>query len=97
MRAAQALRGWHTIYTRMNRWIKAGVLDRLFEELQWAQLVRVKIEAVSLDSTSIKVHMVAADARTAVTFCLSPGQAHYPPYGRVHQHSRPDRSRRKSQ
>ena len=25
---------WHTIYTRMNRWTKAGVLDRMFEELQ---------------------------------------------------------------
>ena len=33
---------WHTIYTRMNRWTKAGVL--------------VKLEAVSLDSTSVKVH-----------------------------------------
>src|SRR5271170_1911348 len=29
---------WHTIYTRMNRWAKAGVLDRLFEELQHQQL-----------------------------------------------------------
>ena len=47
---------WHTIYTRMNRWTKAGVLDRMFEELQRAQIVRIKIEAVSLDSTSIKVH-----------------------------------------
>jgi len=47
---------WHTIYTRMNRWAKAGVLDRLFEELQHQQLVRVKIEAVSLDSTIVKVH-----------------------------------------
>ena len=47
---------WHTIYTRMNRWSKAGVLDRVFEELQRAQVVRIKIEAVSLDSTSIKVH-----------------------------------------
>jgi transposase len=47
---------WHTIYTRMNRWSKAGVLDRLFEQLQQAQVVRIKIEAVSLDSTSIKVH-----------------------------------------
>ncbi|MFC7436631.1 IS5 family transposase [Hydrogenophaga bisanensis] len=100
---------WHTIYTRMNRWTKAGVLDRMFEELQRAQVVRIKIEAVSLDSTSIKVHpdgtgapkkngpqaigksrggwstkihMVAADARTAVTFCLSPGQAHDAPEGR---------------
>src|SRR6516165_7397457 len=47
---------WHTIYTRMNRWAKAGVLDRLFTELQPQQLIRIKIEAVSLDSTIIKVH-----------------------------------------
>ena len=47
---------WHTIYTRMSRWSKAGVLDKVFEQLQRRQLVRIKIEAVSLDSTSIKVH-----------------------------------------
>ena len=47
---------WHTIYTRMNRWAKAGVLDRLFTELQHQQLIRIKIEAVSLDSTIVKVH-----------------------------------------
>jgi transposase len=47
---------WHTIYTRMNRWAKAGVLDRLFEKLQQEQLIRVRIEAVSLDSTIVKVH-----------------------------------------
>ncbi len=47
---------WHTIYTRMSRWSKAGVLDRVFEQLQRQQVVRIRIEAVSLDSTSIKVH-----------------------------------------
>jgi hypothetical protein len=47
---------WHTIYTRMNRWAKAGVLDRLFAELQREQLIRIKIEAVNLDSTIRKVH-----------------------------------------
>ena len=47
---------WHTIYTRMNRWSKSGVLDRVFEQLQKAQVVRIKIEAVSLDSTIVKVH-----------------------------------------
>jgi transposase len=100
---------WHTIYTRMRRWTKAGVLDKMFEALQREQIVRIKIEAVSLDSTNIKVHpdgtgalkkngpqsigrsrgewntkihMVAADARTAVTFSLSPGQAHDAPEGR---------------
>lgn len=47
---------WHTVYTRMNRWAKAGVLDRMFAQLQKSQIVRIKIEAVSLDSTSVKVH-----------------------------------------
>ena len=47
---------WHTIYTRMNRWSKSGVLDRVFEQLQREQIVKIKIEAVSLDSTIIKVH-----------------------------------------
>lgn len=47
---------WHTIYTRMSRWSKSGVMDRLFERLQQAQIIRIKIEAVSLDSTIVKVH-----------------------------------------
>ena len=47
---------WHTVYTRMNRWSKAGVLQRLFEHLQRQQIIRLKIEAVSLDSTIVKVH-----------------------------------------
>ena len=47
---------WHTIYTRMNRWSKNGVLDRVFEQLQREQIVRLKIEAVTLDSTIVKVH-----------------------------------------
>jgi transposase len=49
---------WHTIYTRMNRWSKLGVLDRVFEKLQHAQIVRIKIESVALDSTVVKVHPV---------------------------------------
>ena len=47
---------WHTIYTRMNRWSKNGVLDRVFEHLQREQIVRIKLEAISLDSTIVKVH-----------------------------------------
>ena len=47
---------WHTIYTRMNRWSKSGVLDQVFEQLQREQVVRIRIEAVSLDSTIVKVH-----------------------------------------
>jgi len=47
---------WHTIYTRMNRWAKNGVLDRVFSELQRQQIIQVRVEAVSLDSTAVKVH-----------------------------------------
>src|SRR6266849_2298922 len=47
---------WHTVYMRMSRWSRSGVLDRVFERLQDAQILRIKIEAVSLDSTIIKVH-----------------------------------------
>jgi hypothetical protein len=39
----------------LNRWAKNGVLGRIFEKLQTEQTVRIKIEAFSLDSTSIKV------------------------------------------
>ena len=47
---------WHTIYTRMNRWSKNGALDRVFEQLQREQIVRIRIEAVQMDSTIVKVH-----------------------------------------
>jgi transposase len=47
---------WHTIYTRMNRWSKAGVLDRVFARLQQEQILTISREHVCLDSTTIKVH-----------------------------------------
>ena len=47
---------WHTIYVRMNRWSKNGVLQRVFEALQIENIIRIKVEAVCLDSTSVKVH-----------------------------------------
>jgi len=53
---AKRFGNWHTVYTRMNRWSKNGVLDRVFQELQHAQIVRIKIEAVGLDSTIVEVH-----------------------------------------
>src|SRR5450432_2299291 len=54
---------WHTIYTRMNRWSKGGVLERVFERMQREQIIRLKLEAVSLDSTIIKVHPAGTGAR----------------------------------
>src|SRR5688572_27207628 len=71
---------WHTIYTRMNRWSKSGVLDRLFQKLQESQIVRIKIEAVSLDSTIVKVHPDGTGAlkKTARKPSANPAQAGAP-------------------
>ena len=47
---------WHTIYRRMNRWAKTGVLNRIFEAWPAKKIIPVRIEGYSLDSTSVKVH-----------------------------------------
>lgn len=67
---------WHTIYTRMNRWAKSGVLDRVFAELQRQQIIRVRVEAVSLDSTLIPVHPDGTGAlkKTAHKPSANPGE-----------------------
>lgn len=40
----------------MNRWAKKGVLNQVFAKLQQEQILRIRSEAFSLDSTSGKVH-----------------------------------------
>ncbi len=40
----------------MNRWSKIGVLQRLFEALQIEGIIKIKVESVCLDSTTVKVH-----------------------------------------
>jgi len=71
---------WHTIYTRMNRWSKNGVLDRVFEQLQRDQIVRIEVEALGLDSTRVKVHPdgTGALAKTARSPSVSPVEAGTP-------------------
>ena len=55
-RAAAALRAVaHGVYAD-EPVVQERCPDRVFEKLQMEQIVRIKIEAVCLDSTSIKVH-----------------------------------------
>ena len=63
----QSFGRWHTIYTRMNRWAKAGVLDRVFKALQEEEIIRINVEALSVDSTIVKVHPdgTGAEKKTA--------------------------------
>ncbi len=72
------------------------MLDCLFEELQHQQLERICIDAVNLDRTIVEAHPDGtgarrqkayspsgdlAEARTALTFSLTPGQAGDAPAG----------------
>ena len=73
---------WHTIYTRMNRWSKNGVLDRVFEQLQRQRIVRLKLGAVLLDSTIVKVHPDGTGAlkKTAPSRSADPVEAGPPSF-----------------
>lgn len=53
---------WHTVYTRLRRWQRKGVLDRVFRALQEQQIVVVTLQVLGLDSTSVKVHPDGAGA-----------------------------------
>ena len=54
---------WHTVYMRVNRWAKAGVLDRVFEQMQRLQLIRINLEVVAGGDS----HATDADARTSTS------------------------------
>ena len=47
---------WNSIYQRARRWSRNGTLARVFMEMQRKQLIKIRIERISLDSTCIKVH-----------------------------------------
>ena len=53
---------WHTIYVRLNRWAKAGVLERVVRALQQELLAELDLDTLSLDTTIIPVHAHGAGA-----------------------------------
>ncbi len=73
---------WHTVYTRMNRWSKKGVLDRVFAALQEEGIIRVSVAVMALDSTSVKVHPDGAGAlkKADCKPLASPGAAGTPKF-----------------
>lgn len=69
---------WHTIYTRISRWAKTGVLDMVFEKLQKEQLIRIRIEASGLSAGIVRLDALATAAtqitqRTALENSLEDG------------------------
>ena len=65
---------WHTIYVRLNRWSKNKVLERLFIGLQKERIINVKMEALSIDSTTVKVHPNGTGALKKMEDKASKGQ-----------------------
>ena len=55
---------WHTVYTRMMRWAKSGVLDQVFETLQARNMIQIRIEAVPLHDPLIQPHPDGAGSST---------------------------------
>jgi len=53
---------WHVIYKRYNRWVKAGVIDRLFRELHVQGIAEPSKLIRLLDSMTVPVHPDACGA-----------------------------------
>ena len=47
---------WNTIYVRLRRWSRKGILQKAFMLLQEKGIIQISVQIISLDSTSIKVH-----------------------------------------
>lgn len=47
---------WHTVYMRLHRWAHNGTLNEVLSHLQQERLSHWCVQALSLDSTIIKVH-----------------------------------------
>lgn len=54
---------WHSIYMKFNRWSKSGTIQRIFDEMQKANMIDIRSDVLYIDSTGIKVHPDAAGAR----------------------------------
>ena len=67
---------WHTIYMRMSRWSKNGVLKALFETLQKENVISIEMKVLCMDSTTVKVHPDGTGAlkKTAGRASADPGE-----------------------
>ena len=62
---------WNAVYKRFRRWVDAGIIDRLFQELHVQDILNVNPEALFMDSKTIPVHPDACGALKKVANSLS--------------------------
>jgi len=53
---------WNAVYKRFNRWVKEGVIDKLFQELHVHDILEINPEILMMDSKIIPVHPDACGA-----------------------------------
>ena len=53
---------WHVIYKRFNRWVKAGIISKLFQELHVQGIAESTVLIRLLDSMAVPVHPDACGA-----------------------------------
>jgi len=53
---------WHVIYKRFNRWVKAGIITKLFQELHVQDIADIEILIRLMDSMTVPVHPDACGA-----------------------------------
>jgi len=53
---------WHVIYKRFNRWVKAGIIERLFRELHVQGVTELTLLKRLMDSMIVPVHPDACGA-----------------------------------
>jgi transposase len=53
---------WHVIYKRFNRWVKAGIINELFQELHVQGVIELNLLTRFMDSMTVPVHPDACGA-----------------------------------
>ncbi len=60
--AAEKFGEWHAIYKRFHRWVKAGIINRLFQELHVQGIAESNLLIRLMDSMAVPVHPDACGA-----------------------------------
>ena len=53
---------WHVIYKRFYRWVKTGIIDKLFRELHVQEIFNLSNQIRMIDSMAVPVHPDACGA-----------------------------------
>lgn len=64
---------WHAIYKRFNRWVEAGIIDKLFRELHTQGIAELTLLAYLMDSMTVPVHPDACGALKKTVISQSDG------------------------